>query len=383
MDLVVTEEQTLLQRAAKDFVAARSPIARVREGHRGHEPVSRALWREMAGLGWLGLTIPEAHGGTGLGYRFAMVVLEELGRELVPEPLVSTLAGAEAILRGGSKEAMAEHLPAISAGERIVALAHRGARSRFDLASVATAAEARGAGYVLRGEKTQVADATVADLFVVSAEVDGGVALFLVPRAAKGVTVHPQRRVDGRSAAIVRFDGVTLDAHARLAAYSAAGTRASKDRGLALLERVVDVATVALAAEMLGSMGGAFARTLEYLRTRVQFGVPIGSFQALQHRAARVYVETELARSAVMHAHSVLDEPGTSAEDVGRAASVAKAKCSDAFMLVAHEAVQMHGGIGMTDEHDIGLFLKRARVAEMTFGDAAHHRNRYAALSGF
>lgn len=168
----------------------------------------------------------------------------------------------------------------------------------------------------------------------------------------------------------MKLDGVVVGADMRLGA---------PGRGLALLERVVDAGTVGLCAEMLGSMSAAFAMTLEYLKTRVQFGVPIGSFQALQHRAARLYVESELARSAVMFAHDALDGEGGTA----RAASAAKAKCSDAFLLVAHEAVQMHGGIGMTEEHDIGLYLKRARVAEMTFGDAAYHRDRFARVDGF
>ena len=187
------------------------------------------------------------------------------------------------------------------------------------------------------------------------------------------MTVSREERVDGRSAASVRLDRVMVRQEMRLGAGG---------RGLRLLERVIDAGTAGLAAEMLGSMSAAFAMTLDYLATRVQFGVPIGSFQALQHRAARLYVETELARSAVMHASAMLDglEGGA---PVARAVSVAKAKCSDAFMAIAHEAVQMHGGIGMTDEHDIGLFLKRARVCEMTFGDAAYHRDRFARLSGF
>ena len=366
MDLVLNEEQKLLRQAAKDFAHARSPLARARKLRGAGEGYSRDVWKEMAELGWLGLTIDERHGGTGLGHRYLMVVLEELGAKLAPEPIVSTaLLGATAIELGGSAELQREHLPAIVKGERIIALAHHERHSRFGLAAIDTTAEAStGTTRTLNGEKLHVADGSIADHFLVSAR---------VPASAKGVTVSREERVDGRSAASVRLDRVMVRQEMRLGAGG---------RGLRLLERVIDAGTAGLAAEMLGSMSAAFAMTLDYLATRVQFGVPIGSFQALQHRAARLYVETELARSAVMHASAMLDglEGGA---PVARAVSVAKAKCSDAFMAIAHEAVQMHGGIGMTDEHDIGLFLKRARVCEMTFGDAAYHRDRFARLSGF
>ncbi len=371
MDLVLEEEQKLLQRAAKDFVAARSPLKRARTPE-----MSRELWREMATLGWLGLAIDQEHGGTGLGHRYLAVVLEELGKGLVPEPIVSTaVLGATAIEVGGSDALRREHLPAIAAGERIVALAHQEAHGRFSLAAVDTSADRSGGGWVLRGEKAHVVDGTVADHLVVTARArdsEGGISLFLVPANAKGVSVVPQSRIDGRSCAIVRLESVAVGGETRL----------GSDQGMRLLERVVDAGTVALAAEMLGGMSAAFAMTLDYLKTRVQFGVPIGSFQALQHRASRMFVETELARSAVMYASALLDGLDASASS-RRAASVAKAKCSDAFMLIAHEAIQMHGGIGMTDEHPIGLFLKRARVAEMTFGDSAYHRDRFARLSNF
>ena len=377
MDLVLTEEQTMLQRAAKDFVASRSPMKRVRQvamHTASREGYSRELWQEMAKLGWLGLTIAEEHGGSALGHRYAMVVLEVLGKGLVPEPFVSTvMLGAAAIELGGSKSQRSEHLAAIAAGERLFALAHQEAGTRYALAAVDTSADAKDGGYVLRGEKVHVMDGPLADFFIVSARARDGIALFVVPASAKGVTIERQSRLDGRSAALVRFDGVMATEDARLGA---------PEKGLALLERVVDVGTIGLCAEMLGGMSAAFAMTLEYLKTREQFGVAIGTFQALQHRAARLYVETELARSAVMFAHGVLDGLDVNAS-AARAASVAKAKCSDAFMLVAHEAVQMHGGIGMTEEHDLGLYVKRARVAEMTFGDAAYHRDRFGRLGGF
>lgn len=371
MDLVLTEEQTLLRTAAKDFTTQRSPVARARKLR--EQAYSPELWKEMAKLGWLGLTIDEKHGGAGLGARYSMVVLERLGASLAPEPIVSALLASTAIELGGADSLATKHLPAIAAGERIFALAHREEHARFSLTAIDTTVEKGMSGLVLNGEKVHVDDGTIADHFIVSARAFDGVALFVVPRDAKGVTVKPQHRIDGRSCAMVSFEDVAVERDARLGA---------EGRGHRLLERVLDTATAGLCAEMLGAMTAAFAMTLDYLKTRVQFGVPIGSFQALQHRAARLFTETELARSAVMYANSVVDglDPNAS---TAMAVSVAKAKCNDAFMLIAHEAVQMHGGIGMTEEHDIGLFLKRARVCEMTFGDSAWHRDRFARLSGF
>jgi acyl-CoA dehydrogenase len=202
---------------------------------------------------------------------------------------------------------------------------------------------------------------------------EAGVTLFLVAHDAPGLHVQRQHRVDGRGAAIVDLEGVRAEPGAVL------GT---PEQGAALLSRVVDRATIGLCAEMLGGMSACFEMTLEYLKTRTQFGVPIGSFQALKHRAARQFVELELARSIVLAAHRALDDDADDAR-VARLASVAKARCSDAYVLIGNEGVQMHGGIGMTDEHDVGFFLKRARAAEIQFGDAAFHRDRVARLDGY
>jgi alkylation response protein AidB-like acyl-CoA dehydrogenase len=194
-----------------------------------------------------------------------------------------------------------------------------------------------------------------------------------VPRDAPGLVVERQHRVDTRGAALLRLDGVRVGADAVLG---------GEGQGGALLERVLDRAAIALSAEMLGGMAACFEMTLEYLRARKQFGVPIGSFQALKHRAARMFVELELVRSIVLAAHRALDD-GADDQRIRRLASAAKARCSDAFVLVGNEGVQMHGGIGMTDEHEVGFFLKRARAAEITFGDAAFHRDRVARLDGY
>ena len=382
MDLVLSSEQELLQQTAREFVAGRSSLKRVRGLRDGNDPdgFSRALWTEMARLGWLGIVLPVEHDGLGLGYMDLMVVMEELGRGLMPEPMLSTvLLGANALLLGGSAEQQKEHLARVAVGERLLALAHQETRSRHTVHHVEARATPAGGGWTLRGEKVQVLDGHVADRLVVSARTSGeplaveGITLFLVRPDAPGVRVTRQTRLDGRNAAVVRLEDVSTDRHTVLG---------EVDRGGALLTRVIDRATAALTAEMLGSMTAAFDMTIDYLKTRVQFGVPIGSFQALKHRAARMYAELELARSAVMHAHRTIDE-GRDDAAVARAVSVAKARTSDAFMLIANEGVQLHGGIGMTDEHDIGLFLKRARAAEQTFGDAAHHRDRVAQLDGY
>jgi alkylation response protein AidB-like acyl-CoA dehydrogenase len=382
MALVLTEEQEILQRTARELVTGRSSFKRLRELRDGHDAVgfSRELWGEMARLGWLGIVIPEAYGGTGLGYTDLMVVMEEMGRGLLPEPMLSTvLLGAGALLLGGSEAQKAEHLPAIVAGERLFTLAFQESRSRYDLEHVETRAERAGSGWRLSGQKIHVLDGHVADWLVIAARTAGapgdaaGITLFLLPRDASGIGIERQWRLDGRGAALVRLDGVRAGADAVVGGVDVGGT---------LLRRVVDRATIALTAEMLGGMCAAYEMTLAYLKTRVQFGQLIGTFQALKHRAVRLFIETELARSIVMAAHRLLDEQADDAR-VARLATTAKARCSDAFMLVAHEGVQMHGGIGMTDEHDIGLFLKRARGAEITFGDAAQQRARAATVEGY
>jgi alkylation response protein AidB-like acyl-CoA dehydrogenase len=378
--LVRTEEQEILARTAREFVVGRSPLRRVRELREDALGFSRDLWRAMAELGWLGIVVPEAYGGAGLGWTELAVVMEEAGRGLLPEPLVgSVLLATTAVLLGGSEAQKRAHLPALVAGERLAALACAEATSRYDLAHVTTRAERAGSGWKLAGEKTQVLDGHAAEWLVVSARTAGdardadGVTLFLVPADAPGVTVERQWRVDHRPAAIVRLDGVTVAADAVLGA---------DGQGAALLERVVDRATIGLTADMLGGMTAAFEMTLDYLKTRRQFGVPIGSFQALKHRAARLFVELELARSVVTAAAHAVDEAGTDAQ-VARLASVAKARTSEAYLQIGYEAVQMHGGIGMTDEHDVGLYLKRARGSELQFGDAAFHRDRVARLDGY
>ena len=379
MELVRTEDQALIAKTAADFVREKSPIARVRQLRDTNDPVgfSRDLWKQMAELGWAGIVLPEEYGGAGLGYAELGLVLEECGRTLAATPLVATaLLGANAVLLGGNDTQKKEILPAVAKGERLLALALQEGPHHAPY-QIATRAEATANGYRLSGKKTFVLDGHVADQLVVVARSAGqpgerdGLALFLVPKGARGLALTRTTMVDGRNAANLTLDGVEVD---RSAALGAPG------RGADVLDRVLDRATIGLAAETLGTLAEAFDRTVNYLKTRKQFGVPIGSFQALKHRAANMFVEVELSRSIVLDALRALDE---NRPDVSALASVAKARVSDAIHLIGNEAVQMFGGIGVTDEEEIGLFLKRARVAELTFGDAAHHRARFASLSGF
>ncbi|HXJ35924.1 MAG TPA: acyl-CoA dehydrogenase [Candidatus Eisenbacteria bacterium] len=380
MALVRTEEQEILARTAREFVTSRSPLRRVRELREDPVGFSRELWTAMAELGWLGIVVPEQYGGAGLGWAELAVVMEEVGRGLMPEPLVGTvLLGATALLLGGSEAQKQAHLPPLVGGERLFAVGYQEAGSRYDVARVATRAERAGGGWKLTGEKIQVLDGQVADWLVISARSAGeatdasGVTLFLVPKGAPGLRVERQWRVDSRPAAGVRLEGVAVGADAVLG---------GEGQGAALLGRVLDRATIGLAADMLGGMSATFEMTLDYLKTRKQFGVPIGSFQALKHRAARMFIETELARSVVMAAAQAADAAGGDAQ-VARLASVAKARAADAYNLIAAEGVQMHGGIGMTDEHDVGLYFKRARGSDIQFGDATFHRDRVAHLDGY
>jgi alkylation response protein AidB-like acyl-CoA dehydrogenase len=332
----------------------------------------------MAELGWVGIPFSESLGGAGMGLAELAVVLEELGRNLAPEPFLSTvlLAGQALQLAGSEAQQKAWLEPAVR-GEAILALAQQERASRFDLHRVATRAEASGQGWRLAGEKIAVLDGAAADALVVVARTSGtqddrgGISLFLVPAKTAGLRIERQSRVDSRGAALVHLEGCEVGADALVGKLG---------EGLAVLEVVTERATVGLCAEMLGSMAEAFARTLAYLKQRIQFDVPIGSFQALKHRAAQLFIAIELCRSSVMAAARAVDAGSAEAASL---VSLAKARCSDAAIRVANEAVQMHGGIGMTDEHEIGFYLKRARVAELTLGDASWHRARWARLAGY
>jgi alkylation response protein AidB-like acyl-CoA dehydrogenase len=379
MPLALDAEAQLVRDTALDFFATKAPVAALRMLRDDKDPsgYAPALWREMAALGWAGFLVPEEHGGSAFGCLGLGLVLEAAGRTLAATPLVATaLLGAAALTLGGSAAQQAEHLPALAEGKRLVALAlEEGPHHAPN--RIATAATRQGAGWRLTGEKRFVLDGHIADLLIVAARTSGsrddraGITLFLVPGDAAGVKRTRLAMVDNRNAATVRLDDVAVGADSVLGPV---------DGGADLLDAILDRGRAGLAAEMLGSAAEAFERIVQYLKDRKQFGVPIGSFQALKHRAAQMFCELELTRSAVLAALSAIDDRANNASQL---ASLAKAKAGDTVFLVSNEGIQMHGGIGMTDEHEIGFFLKRARVAQATFGDAPFHRDRYAALGGF
>ncbi len=379
MALVLSEEQLILKQTARSYLDEKSPVSRMRALRDAEDPVgfSRELWKEMAEMGWPGIPFPEEFGGAGMAHGELAVVMEECGRVLAPEPFLSTvLLGGGALLAGGNDALKKEILPDLCSGDRLLALAFQ-EHGRFSPYAVSTKAEKTADGIRLDGCKQFVLDAHVADQLVVVARSAGaarereGLTLAVVDAGTPGVSVRRNAMVDGRNAADVTLEGVVVSPDRILGGLGA---------GADVLDGVFDRATICLSAEMLGTFAEAFERTLAYLKAREQFGVKIGTFQALRHRAADMFCELELARSVVREALAALDADRA---DVPQMASAAKARCSDVGSLITSEALQMHGGIGMTDEEEIGLFFKRTKAAESTLGDALHHRDRYASLRGF
>jgi alkylation response protein AidB-like acyl-CoA dehydrogenase len=375
---VSIEEQDSIRRTARGFVREHAPVAHLRALRDQRDPraYSQDLWRRLAQLGLAGIHVPERWGGGGLGLAETGIVAEELGRTLVPTPVVST-ALATCAMAAGARDALRERtLPAICAGDDVVAFA-LDEGGRFAPYAVATRADRDGGAFVLRGRKSFVSDGHLAGGYVVAARTSGGPAdrdgltLFHVKGDAPGVGAERLDLVDSRNAARVQLDGVRVDDDAVIGEVG---------DGARVLDRALDCGAAVLAAEMLGGTQAVFDRTIDYLKTRKQFGVPIGSFQALKHRAAWMFCEIELTRSLVLDALDALDAGRPDAPEV---VSAAKARASDTYLLVTNEAVQMHGGVGVTDELDIGLYMKRARVAEQTLGAAAYHRSRFARLRGF
>ena len=379
MPLVLSSEAQMVRDTAMEFFRERSPITALRTLRDTNDPdgFSRSIWRMVAELGWTGFLVSEDHGGSGFGLTGLAQVMEAAGRTLAATPLLSTGVIAASLLdMAGSADQKADHLTALLGGERIFALALE-ETSRHAPTRIAATAVKSGGGYTLNGTKTFVLDGHVADTLIVVARTSGGrdhrdgITLFLVPADAAGVTRTRTIMLDSRNAAKISLDNVQVGADAVLGPV---------DGGADTLEPVLDRARAALAAEMLGSASEAFERTVQYLKDRKQFGVVIGSFQGLNHRAAEMFCEVEITRSAVLAACSAIDDR---ANDAPALCSLAKAKASDTLYLCGNEGVQMHGGIGMTDEHEIGFFMKRARVAQATLGDAPFHRDRYAALMGY
>jgi alkylation response protein AidB-like acyl-CoA dehydrogenase len=373
---VLNEEQTMLRDAAKSWAQESAPVTKLRalrDGKSGRS-FDPATWAEMGQMGWAGVIVPEDYDGTAFGYLSLGLILEETGRTLVASPLLSTaLIGASALTLGGSDAQKKAWLPKIAAGEIVATLAID-EKSHHAPEMTALKADKAGDGWSLTGKKTFVLDGDAADLIVVAARTGGkpgdtdGITLFLVEGGASGLTRKHLALADSRGAAELTFAGVKGEVLGEV------------DKGWAILEPVLDRARAGLAAEMLGSALQAFEITLDYLKTRTQFGQVIGTFQSLQHRAAKMFTDLETTRSCV---EAALEQIDSGAGDNRAAASLAKAKASELAHLVSNEMVQMHGGIGMTDVHDAGLYLKRARVAEQLFGGAGYHRDRYARVLGF
>ncbi|MGA0795568.1 MAG: acyl-CoA dehydrogenase family protein [Quisquiliibacterium sp.] len=392
MALTLNQEQQMLRDSAQAFLAESAPVAHLRalRDSRDEQGFSRELWASFGEMGFAGVMIPEAHGGVGLGVLEAGQIAEQLGHTLTPSPFLSSaVLAANALVRGGTSAQQAKWLPAIASGHAVAALAID-EHSKHRPAAISTTARAQGSGFLLDGEKCFVVDGHVADLLIVAAHVQGNptegpsdatgtaarITLFLVDPKAAGVSIERSLQVDSHNAARVRLAGVQLQADAVLGGADAIG------QGGALLEAVLDTGRAVLAAQLVGIADEVFERTQAYLKERKQFDRLIGEFQSLQHRMAALYTDIELARAITMRAFEAL--ASSQQDDRTRAiVSAAKARACTSANLAVCEAVQMHGGMGMTDAFDIGLFMKRARVVQEWLGDANFHADRFARLSGY
>ena len=379
MSLVHDDDERMLQDAAREFLATESPVSAQRSLRDAGDPTgfSPVLWKKMADMGWAGILVPEAHGGLGFAHAGAGILCEQMGRTLCASPFLSTaVIGVTLLVNAGSEARRAALLPSIADGSLLLSLAVD-ETPRHDPRTINCAAAQTGDGFRLQGTKQAVVDATVADMLIVAARTSGnpddaaGISLFLVPASAPGVAVQRISSLDSRNIARVTLTDVQLGPDALI------GTL---NEGRAALERALDVGRICLAAELLGIASEAFARTVDYLKQRRQFGKLIGEYQGLQHRAAVLFCEIENTRSAVMAALRAADHPSVS---LAAHASLAKAKACSTATLAVNEAVQMHGGIGMTDDLEIGFFMKRAGAARALLGDSYFHADRYASANGY
>ncbi|ETW93852.1 MAG: acyl-CoA dehydrogenase [Candidatus Entotheonella factor] len=375
MDFGFSEEQDMLRQVARDFLAEKCPTTFVRQMMEDEKGYSADLWNEMAGYGWLGMTFPEAYGGQGLGFVDLMVVLEEMGAVLLPSPYISSviLAG-QTILIAGSEAQKQEYLPKIADGSLIATLAMTEPSGRFDAEGISDVrALPADDGFQISGTKLFVTDAHVSDLMVVAARTKDagdksfGVTLFLVDSNTAGITVNLLETMDQtRKQCEVVFDQVNVSRDRVLG---------QVDMGWPVLQKVLNLGCAALCAEMVGGAQRVLDISVDYAKERVQFGRPIGSFQAIKHKCAEMMLQVESAKSAAYYAAWAVDED---VPEAPLAVSMAKAYCSDAYRHTAGEGIQVHGGIGFTWEHDMHLYFKRAKYAEFTFGDATYHRELVA-----
>jgi alkylation response protein AidB-like acyl-CoA dehydrogenase len=377
MALVLNEEQQLLRDSAKTFLEECSPVEDLRKLRDAGEQWSPALWAEMAEMGWAGIVIPEAYGGLEFGHVGAGMLFEQCGRTLANSPLLSSALVCASIVGSlGNEDQKHGLLPAMASGELTLTLALSEA-ARFDPAATAMTAVPDGDGFVLNGNKVHVLDGMQARQFLVVARTSGqpgeqsGLSIFLVGNDAAGLNITSTLNADNRLSCDIRFNAVHVGANDLIG---------KADMTWSALEKALDIGAVCSAAEMLGIAQESFDRTIQYLKERKQFGVPVGSFQALQHRLAQLFCELDLSRSVVLKALQAIDNDS---DERSILASVAKVKCGQTVKLAVNEAVQMHGGIGMTDEFDIGFFMKRAAGARQEYGDVYYHSDRFARLRGY
>lgn len=379
MALILNEDEQMLRESADGFFADKAPVKALRtlRDERDETGFDKSLWKEMCDMGFAGVLVEEDHGGVDMGFMAAGLIAEQMGRNLTASPFLSSaVLAATALRHGGSAEHKSNWLPKIASGETIMALALEEGRKHNPKATN-MAAERSGNGFKLSGHKCMVLDGHVADQLIVAARTSGeagepdGLTLFLVDPKSSGVETERTIMVDSRNAARIDFDDVEVDADAVIG---------EVDNGIAVLNKIVNAGRAVMSAELLGTGGEAFKITTDYIRERKQFGTEIGSFQALQHRSSHLYSEVENARSAVLAALTALDND---APDTDLIVAMTKAKVGTVAKLAGLEGVQMHGGVGMTDEYDIGLYLKRIRVAQELFGDAHYHMDAIAEMKGY
>ncbi|HUH05250.1 MAG TPA: acyl-CoA dehydrogenase [Kofleriaceae bacterium] len=373
MNFDLTDDQKMLVETAASFARKESPVTRLRALRQDPLGFSKKVWRQMGELGWLGILFPEDLGGFGGRFIDAALVIEQFGATLVPEPYIpSVVLGGTTILAAGSPEQHKRWLVPLIGGEITLALATTESGSRYDVGAVETRAVRDGDGYRIDGEKAFVLGGHAAEAIVVSARTEAGVSLFVIDRETAGLTVQPVDTMDGHKAAMLRFEGVSVGADRLL------GTEGG---AVPVLEATMDRAAAAACAEAVGITRTVLDMTVEYLKTREQFGVKIGVFQALQHRAVDMFVEVETCKSMAILAAMRADDPDPDVR--AEAVSAAKVQLSRGGRFVTAQGIQLHGGIGCTDEHDVGLYFKRLQVLSMQFGDEEHHVRRFAALPSF
>ena len=379
MKLILNEEQQFLKDTAKNFAEERTPVNHFRSLRDNKDDLlwDKDTWKEMVNLGWSGILIPEEYGGSNFGLAGISVILQECGKTLTPSPLFATgVLGAYAISQYGTEEQKKKYLPQIANGEITTAIAIDES-SHHNPLNINTSAVSKDNSYILNGKKVFVVDGASADLLIVVARTSGktgdstGLTLFLVENNQPSINVVKLDMADSRNYANITFSDTTIQKENILGDIEAGGEA---------IENILDIGRIAISAEMLGNTEAAFESTINYLKERKQFGVLIGTFQALQHRAAEMFCEIELTKSSIMAAMQGADN---NSNELQRLASLAKTMAGETLHLVSNEAIQMHGGIGVTDEYDLGFYLKRSRVVEQIFGCSKFHTERYANISGF